>query len=498
MKRVVIISGGTMNYIAVHQALCAPAYGGTGRALQAMCQDRWNPWERGDRVQVGGSMFEQLRKYTADVDLIETKMAGGDVIETNADVEKLVDELVDDLNVKVIFMPVALCDFEPDHYSVYGPYCGEPEPSFTVGRGAKRLSSKYRVDLHMKPAAKIIQKIRSKRKDIFLVGFKTTDGVSEQEQYLAGLNLLKASSCNLVLANDVRTRVNMIITPEEAKYHVTTNRGEALRNLVDMTYWRSHLTFTRSTVVAGEPVPWESELVPAALRKVVDHCISAGAYKPFRGATVGHFACKLPSKFVCSLCGEDRDGLCLCRGGVEVERGVFLTSRRKTNFNDLPKLGLVRIETDGPDTVLAYGSKPSVGGQSQRIIFAEHPEYDCIVHFHCPLRDVCRECGLGRDAWCHSPGAAAHEWHAYHKAPAHEIKIGPVEIPTVSQREYECGSHQCGQNTSRGLRRFGNLACVFLDQHGPNIVFHHSIDPQEVINFIEANFDLTQKTGGPV
>ena len=37
-----------------------------------------------------------------------------------------------------------------------------------------------------------------------------------------------------------------------------------------------------------------------------------------------------------------------------------------------------------------------------------------------------------------------------------------------------------------------------LDNHGPNIVFHHSIDPQEVIDFIESNFDLTGKTGGPV
>ncbi|MFM2394871.1 MAG: hypothetical protein RLZZ546_2854 [Bacteroidota bacterium] len=37
-----------------------------------------------------------------------------------------------------------------------------------------------------------------------------------------------------------------------------------------------------------------------------------------------------------------------------------------------------------------------------------------------------------------------------------------------------------------------------LDNHGPNVVFHHSIDPQEVINFIEVNFDLSDKTGGSV
>jgi hypothetical protein len=37
-----------------------------------------------------------------------------------------------------------------------------------------------------------------------------------------------------------------------------------------------------------------------------------------------------------------------------------------------------------------------------------------------------------------------------------------------------------------------------LDNHGPNIVFNHSIDPQEVIDFIVENFDLALKTGGPV
>jgi hypothetical protein len=119
------------------------------------------------------------------------------------------------------------------------------------------------------------------------------------------------------------------------------------------------------------------------------------------------------------------------------------------------------VETDGEDSVIAYGSKPSVGGQSQRIVFSEHPDCDCIVHFHCPI-------------------------------------ISTSSVPIISQREYECGSMQCGTNTSRGLKRFGNLYAVYLDQHGPNIVFNRTINPQEVIDFIEANFDLESKTGGPV
>lgn len=232
------------------------------------------------------------------------------------------------------------------------------------------------------------------------------------------------------------SKLNMVITPEEAKYHVTKNRTDALKGLVEMAYLRSHLTFTHSTVVAGESIPWDSDEVPAVLRAVVDYCIERGAYKPFRGSTVGHFACKISDT-------------------------TFLTSKRKTNFNELSKNGLVKVTTDGPDNVIAYGSKPSVGGQSQRIVFNEHEGYDCIVHFHCP------------------------------------IKFGST-VPQVSQREYECGSHECGQNTSRGLLRYGNLLAVYLKEHGPNIVFNRNIDPKEVIDFIEANFDLDEKTGGPV
>lgn len=431
-KTIHIIAGGTISPVAPHLALAAPAYGKVGYQLARLCAEAMP---------------------TLDTILHRTKMAGGNKLETNADVAELIGKLKADAGTKIIFMPVALCDFEVTKIERY------ESPSWIEldrpGKDHARLqTSQGEHRLTLRPAPKIIPTIRNGRKDIFLVGFKTTSGATEDEQYIAGLNLLKGSSCNLVLANDLKTRVNMIITPEEARYHVTRDRETAMQNLVDMVKLRSHLTFTRSTVVAGEPVPWTDERVPASLRRVVNHCIEKNAYKPFRGATVGHFAAKI----------SDNE---------------FLTSQRKTNFNDLHKIGLVRIKTDGPDTVIAYGSKPSVGGQSQRIVFAEHPEYDCIVHFHCPLKPC-----MG----CHR-----RDW-----ACACNRTLGRTTIPVVSQREYECGSHQCGQNTSRGLKRFGNLSCVMLDQHGPNIVFHHSIDPQEVIDFIEANFDLSAKTGGYV
>jgi hypothetical protein len=360
-------------------------------------------------------------------------------IETNEDLANLAKKIVSDSNLKILFWNPAVCDWDGRAATVSGTtdWAGH-------GKYGNRLSTRSDEAPHiaLTPAPKIVADLRKNRKDYTLVAFKTTSGASEQEMYEAGLSLLKQSSANLVLANDVSTRVNMIITPEEVRYRVTTDRDDALRNLVDMAILRSHLTFTRSTVVAAEPVPWNSEEVPDTLRAVVDHCIQANAYQPFAGKTVGHFACR-----------------------VEGTNNEFLTSIRKSNFNELDKVGLVRVKSDGPDTVLAYGAKPSVGGQSQRIVFSDHPGYDCIAHFHCPLKD------------------------------------NPADkIPVASQREYECGSHECGQNTSSNLKEFcvGNtrIKAVMLDQHGPNIVFNRNARSEDIIEFIERNFDLSDKTGG--
>lgn len=283
-----------------------------------------------------------------------------------------------------------------------------------------------------------LKNIRDKRKDIFLSVIHLTNRLSKQKMYEVGLSICKQGSANLVLVSDSHYNWNMIVTPEEAAYHESDNLLDCITNLVDIAYYRSHLTFTQSSVLEGKPVDWNDNRIPNNIRNVVNYCINNKAYKSFgeTKSTVGHFAIKL----------SDTE---------------FLTSIRKSNFNDLDKTGMVYVKTDGPDTVLAYGAKPSVGGQSQRIIFRNHDGMDCVVHFHSPLK------------------------------PNH-----PDYIPIVSQREVECGSHQCGQQTSNNLKAFGNLKAVMLDNHGPNIVFNKHINETEIIDFIERNFDLEKKTGG--
>lgn len=440
-KRVVVIGGGTFSPVKSHLDLAAKAFGNTARQIARYAEDTFPTMD----INLVTTMMAGNQNYVVEENnngYMATFPYEGKNIITNDDLSAFVDEIIEDTRTKIVIFNAAVCDWDGEAGTILDAPANSdfpfPGSALFARNTERRLSTKDGVTPYIRliQNPKIVQKIRARRKDIFLVAFKQTDGATEDEQYIAGLNLFKSASCNLVVANDKQSRLNMVITPEEARYHVTTDREAALRGMLEMAKLRSHLMFTRSTVVSGEPTPWDSPEVPESLRTVVDYCIKQNAYKPFRGSTVGHFACK-------------------------VNDTTFLTSQRKTNFNDLAKIGLVKIETDGPDTVLAYGSKPSVGGQSQRILFSDHKGYDCVVHFHCPIK----------------PGS---------------------EVPQASQYEFECGSHECGKNTSDNMKQFGNLKAVYLTEHGPNIIFNRDIDPQEVIDFIEANFDLSKKTGGYV
>lgn len=405
MKTVHILGGGTFSHVRNHLALAAPAFGSTARHL--------------------ASLFSTIDDVKVELHL--TKMAdSGSNLVTNDDVAALVDELIADSDTKAIIFNVALCDYA-------GTVAGEQS-----GSHAERLKTIVGQQvMHLTPTDKLIGRIRSKRKDIFVVGFKTTTSANPHEQYQMGLRLLKSNSLNLVLANDTVTRNNLIITPEEASYASSTDRDAVLTQLVDMVNSRMRLTFTRSTVVDGPAMPWAESAVPENLFNVVNHLIERGAYKPFMGKTVGHFA---------------------YRG----DNGEIITSRRKSNFNELADTGMIRIVPEGPDAVKAFGGKPSVGGQSQRIIFADHPELDCIAHAHIPL-----------------------------KAESRQI------VPVAEQWPYECGSHECGRNTSNNLREVEpGIWAVHLDNHGPNIVFNRNTPAERVIDFFEKHFDLADKTGG--
>lgn len=407
-RRIHIFGGGTVEHVRPHLALCAPAYGGTARRLAAMF-----------KTAIPGH----------EVHLELTRMAGGRM-ETAAHVSDRLADLVADPATHIIVMSAALCDFvgEVARPLATGLFVVESDPLPPLQCG--RLSSAEAHLLELRPLPKLIDTVRQVRKDIFLIGFKTTVGVGEDHQFHEALKLLKRASCNLVLGNDLQTRRNMVVTPEQSRYAVTERREDALLELVMMAASRSIGKFVRTTVVPGQTVAWDDPAVPAALRAVVDHCRSRGAFLPFEGRTVGHFGCRL---------GADE----------------FLFSRRKVDFN--VETSLVRCRVDG-DQVVATGARPSAGAATQRELFRDHPGYDCVVHFHCPLRK----------------GASA---------------------PVRDQFAFECGSKDCGQNTSEGMEEVApGIKAVYLDQHGPNVLFRSDGDPAAVVAYIESHFDLGSTT----
>jgi hypothetical protein len=379
-----VLGGGTVSHVRAHLALAAVAYGGTARKIAELCREMVYLGEDNEAVRLHLTrMAEGPRTANAP-------------LETNEDVADFVSRLIGEKSTRIVFHTVAHCDWRGEIDQ------GEYEDHVESGKYAQRMRTREDTVGHLprmtlRPEKKIISEYRRHRKDIFLVACKTTAGATSDDQYRQALRMLKENSCNLVLANDVVTRNNMIVTPEETRYAEGKPRDEVLAALVNMALARSQGTFTRSTVLEGDLVPFDtSPLIPENLREVVRHCQRRGAYKSFgaSGSTAGHFA-------------------------VRVGPGACLTSRRKTNYNAPGGLDLVRVEYDGLEKVLAYGAKPSVGGQSQRIVFEEHAGYDCIVHFHCPLK----------------PGAMS-RWH----------------MGEGHQWRNECGSHQCGQETSTNLR----------------------------------------------
>lgn len=178
-----IIGGGTVSYIRNHMALCAPAYGQTARHLYRLfCTD-----------------------YSDSVYLHLTKMADpeGSQMETNQDVAGLIDRLCQDPSTNVIILNAALCDYDG---SVVDLDSGALTAS---GKHETRLKTRAgNQTLILTPASKLISNIKSIRPDIYVVGFKTTTGVTEQEQITAAGNLFPHA--DLVLANDTVTRSNIL------------------------------------------------------------------------------------------------------------------------------------------------------------------------------------------------------------------------------------------------------------------------------------------------
>ena len=403
MKKVVIIGGGTFEPIRNHLSLAAPAFGSTAKNLYSLLKE---------------SLHDKYK-----VEILLTKMADSNSkLTSNVDVENAVNELLKDNNVAGIVLNVAFCD--------YAAKVGEVESSFH----AERLhTADGPIQVTLTPTDKVIKKIRMSRPDIFLIGFKTTTNADENTQFMTALRMMKGTKCNLVLANDTANRRNMILTPEETAYSITTDREQVLSELAKMISMRIGLTYNRSNHITSESFDIK-QTSPKSFQKVVDFLINNGGFieNNGNGFTPGHF---------CYRSGKTQ----------------FFSSQRKADHRLVFTEGWSKVDVNQDEFIVTGKRKASVGARSQWLMLTKHPEYDCIIHTHNPL------------------------------------KLGSM-IPVASQKPFQCGSLECGMNTVNNLGDFGIAKAVYLDKHGANIVFKSTEDPDKVIDFIKNNIELGIKT----
>lgn len=194
-----IFGGGTVNYVRNHFALCAPAFGTTARQLA-----------------------ELLRARNIAYTLHLTRMAdSASKLETNDDVERRIDLVLQDPDTSAIVVNVALCDFQGQIDDVES------------GKYAQRLQTRSgELNMHLIPAKKILAKIKATRPDVVLVGFKTTANEPAQVQIEKMQRQIAETQADIVFGNDTVTRNNIII----AHNHIiaaSANRQDMLVSLIN-------------------------------------------------------------------------------------------------------------------------------------------------------------------------------------------------------------------------------------------------------------------------
>lgn len=180
--KIIIFTGGTMVHVAPHFSLCAPAYGKVGREIQAA-----------------------LIAEGLSVELMATKMAGGDIIETNDDLARELNKVLIDPDVKGIVMAAAVCDFEPS------AILGDMPTVMEFGKNTRRLSSKESLTLELEPSEKIIDCIKKQRPDICLVTFKTTSNDTLANLISKATDNAERSGADMCFGNDIGSKTNILL-----------------------------------------------------------------------------------------------------------------------------------------------------------------------------------------------------------------------------------------------------------------------------------------------
>ena len=221
MQNIYIITGGTMVHITPHFSITAPAYGKVGVEIDDLL--RTNLANKNDilylvKTKMAGVNSDEVTEHLKSLNLKST-------IETNDELKSFVEVISKESSTQAIIMAAAICDFEPEKLSAY-----EDKTPVTItdfGKDKKRLHKAHSLELKLKPSRKIIDIIKKTNSTIFLVTFKTTAGESEDVLVEKSFYNLKRSQSNMVFGNDIKNKINLIVTEEEEVLRAES-RGEAL------------------------------------------------------------------------------------------------------------------------------------------------------------------------------------------------------------------------------------------------------------------------------
>jgi hypothetical protein len=181
-----------MVHVRPHFSLCAPAYGKVGRSI-------------GDLL----TSCTGFNKGSHLIEVLSTNMAGGNHgIETNNDLDTALSGVLADPLTKVIVMAAAVCDFEPHHLENFKMITHD------FGKTEERLSSQDSYSLTLIPSAKILQRIKQERPDIFLVSFKTTSDEDVTALISKSKQNMSVTEADVVFGNDIKRHFNLLVSGE--------------------------------------------------------------------------------------------------------------------------------------------------------------------------------------------------------------------------------------------------------------------------------------------
>lgn len=164
-------------------------------------------------------------------------------IEGVTDLERTVRELAEQYTFDCIVHSMAVSDYTVKGILTYEELSEailnskSPVLNTKTGKLSSDLSNPV---ILLERAPKIIHEFRQLQPQALLVGFKLLVGVTEEELYKAGINIMKKNGCDLVCANDLNNinqdRHEAILISTDGQYKKLSTKAEIAAAIADKVF----------------------------------------------------------------------------------------------------------------------------------------------------------------------------------------------------------------------------------------------------------------------